>query len=431
MTDTLYHIGRDKHTNEIYISNQTVSSVHAQLIIDENENLVIIDLSSKNGVLVNGTKIPSPFKLSQNDIISIGGFKCTYSDIVNSIKVFDFKNNPKVEKSVPLQSSINKLVSKRSFAFKINKKSVFTSLIVISLITIIIGATFVNDQKSIKQKFNNLKENKELSTNEISKSEKQLFAQIKKQKIDVIYDFSCLNVDGDAGTNQIVYDFGEFTRITQNIILNDIQVTIKEEKEEGDALIESFKDEYTFNNNGSEFKKLKRIMNDIVVRLAKPRGIDYEMHYVDDDTENVVTLGGHIIFFKGMYDFCNSDSELAAIISHEIAHNELGHSTLDIKKRKAANSFGILGQISLIVEGILTTSFNQKQEAEADLFGVDLVYPTYYKSCDAIKLWERMSQSKGEFNPVSNLISSHPFSKTRSTCLQRHLKSNYNKTCNN
>ena len=45
MRETLYHIGRNKNSNEIYVFNETVSSSHAQIIIDENGDLIIIDLS--------------------------------------------------------------------------------------------------------------------------------------------------------------------------------------------------------------------------------------------------------------------------------------------------------------------------------------------------------------------------------------------------
>ena len=90
--------------------------------------------------------------------------------------------------------------------------------------------------------------------------------------------------------------------------------------------------------------RLNRIMKKLISVASK--GVDYEIHYVDDKIKNVFTLGGNIIFYKGMYDFCENDSEIAAIIAHEIAHNELGHSTLNLKKQKTSNNFGIFGDSS-------------------------------------------------------------------------------------
>jgi predicted Zn-dependent protease len=170
-------------------------------------------------------------------------------------------------------------------------------------------------------------------------------------------------------------------------------------------------------------------MKDLVKRLANPRGVEYEMHFIDDTIMNVLTLGGHILFFKGMYEFCETDSEIASIISHEISHNELGHSTLALKKQKMANNFGIFGQIALTMESMVTTSFNQKQETEADLFGMDIMYPTMYKNCDAINLWERMSDNERDFSLTDNFFRSHPYSANRASCVSNHLKSNYNKKC--
>jgi predicted Zn-dependent protease len=194
-------------------------------------------------------------------------------------------------------------------------------------------------------------------------------------------------------------------------------------------LLKALKKEYRFIETGNNYNNLKSILNNLVSRLAKPKGFNYKIFLLDDSTLNAVTLGGHIFFNKGMFDFCKTNSEIAAIISHEIAHNELGHSTLAMKKQKAANDWGVLGEIFLEIESVTTLSFNQKQESEADLFGMDLVYPTNFKNCDAITLWNRMSQNESRFDIVENFFRSHPYSKNRSRCIKNHLKSNYNKNC--
>ena len=429
MRETVYHIGRNKNSNEIYVFNETVSSSHAQVIIDENSDLIIIDLSSKNGILVNGTKILSPVKLLKNDIITIGDFDCTQTDLLNAIKVFDFKNKIPSERSIPLKSSLVKDVIKPKKHKKMNKKSAFITLIILGIVVVALGVTVASDQKNIKNKFK--KNEKEEVVNKSTVKAPKPIPVFKKQRTDVTYNFGCLASSGDVRSNEAIFKFGEFTRNSQNTILNDIQITLSEEKEAGDDLIEHYKEKYTFKNNGSEYFKLNRIMKDLVKRLANPRGIDYEIHFVDDTIINVFTLGGHIVFFKGMYDFCETDSEIASIISHEISHNELGHSTLALKKQKMANNWGIFGQIALTMESMVTTSFNQKQETEADLFGMDIMYPTLYQNCDAINLWSRMSNQEHDFNLAENFFRSHPYSRNRANCVEHHLESNYNKKCSN
>jgi hypothetical protein len=438
MRETLYHIGRNKNSNEIYVFNETVSSSHAQIIIDENGDLIIIDLSSKNGVLVNGKKIVSPVKLVKNDVISIGDFNCTQSDLINAIKVFDFKNQQPFERSVPLKSSLQKEYIKPKKINKMKKKSVFITLIILGLVVVVLGATLVSDQKEKQNKFKNKNNTENINdesnatsnTNDESSTSSTVI-EFKKQRTDVTYNFGCLASAGDGRSNEAIFKFGEFTRNAQNTVLNEVKVSLQEEKEAGDALVKYYKEKYNFKNTGSDYFKLDRIMKDLVKRLADPRGVEYEMHFIDDTIMNVFTLGGHIIVFKGMYDFCETDSEIASIISHEIAHNELGHSTLALKKQKAASSWGIFGQIALTMENMVTTSFNQKQETEADLFGMDIMYPTGYKSCDVINLWKRMNEFENEFNLAENFSRTHPYSRNRANCIEHHLESNYNKKCSN
>ena len=430
MRETVYHIGRNKNSNEIYVFDETVSSSHAQVIIDENSDLIIIDLSSKNGILVNGTKILSPVKLLKNDIITIGDFDCTQTDLLNAIKVFDFKNKIPSERSIPLKSSLVKETIKPKNKIKMNKKSAFITLIILGIVVVALGVTVTSDQRVKKKKYN--KKNRVEKTAEVSESNStEPIIKFKKQRTDVTYNFGCLASSGDVRSNEAIFKFGEFTRNAQNTVLNDVQVTLQEEKEAGDKLIEHYKEKYTFKSNGSEYFKLDRIMKDLVKRLANPRGVEYEMHFVDDTIMNVFTLGGHIVFFKGMFEFCETDSEIASIISHEISHNELGHSTLALKKQKMANKWGVFGQIALTMESMVTTSFNQKQETEADLFGMDIMYPTLYKNCDAIKLWKRMSDNEHDFNLAENFFRSHPYSRNRANCVEHHLESNYNKKCSN
>ena len=266
--------------------------------------------------------------------------------------------------------------------------------------------------------------NKESLKNDLSNS-----YQPRKQRTNITYDFSCLNSYGDVGTNDVIYNFGEITRDIQSSFFDDIDITVNDEQKEGRKLVKAFKKEYNFIESGEKYQNLNYILKNLVSRLAKPRGFSYKIYLLDDPTLNAVTLGGYIFFYLGMYDFCKTNSEIAAIISHEIAHNELGHSTLAIKKQKTANDWGILGEIFFEIENITTLSFNQKQESEADLFGMDLVYPTNFKNCDAIKLWNRMSQNESKFDVIDNFFRSHPYSKNRSKCIKNHLKSNYNKYC--
>ena len=111
MNGDIYHIGRNQKSNQIFISDISVSSIHAQVLIDEDKNLIIIDLSSKNGIYINNEKISGPTKINKNDVVSIGTYKCSKNDIINAIKKYDFNNKNQETQNVHLKSINRYLIS--------------------------------------------------------------------------------------------------------------------------------------------------------------------------------------------------------------------------------------------------------------------------------------------------------------------------------
>jgi pSer/pThr/pTyr-binding forkhead associated (FHA) protein len=449
--EKLYHIGRDKINNEIFIIDDSISQSHAQIFVDKNIDLTIIDLSSKNGTFVNNKKIDSPFKLKNQDKIRLGSISFSKENLLNAIKLYE---NNDLKKNISFASTIENDKPKQDIEKKSSFKKVFyiTIIALITLFTLIAGLYYNNSQNTIKEKIdkdridkierielsesNNVGEinNSNLSNENdiveiIKEKETNQVTNVVKQRTDLVYDFTCLSNQNDEGTGELILEFGEITRNVQNTLLNDIKISINEEKKQGDEYVESIKKEKNFITTGAEYLKLDRIMKDLIPLLAEPRGVTYKMFLVDDNVKNVFTIGGNIIFHKGMYDFCKSDSEIAALISHEIAHNELGHSVLALKKQKASKDTGIIGELVLFVEDLFSASFNQKQESEADMFGLDLMFSLSYDKCASIDLLKRFSKNENDFNIIDNLFRSHPYSKNRVSCLKNHLKTNYNLNC--
>jgi pSer/pThr/pTyr-binding forkhead associated (FHA) protein len=412
-----FKIGKGTANDVVIENDPTVSRVHLAVFIDDEKNIFVTDLKSTNGTYVNGVKIEESVKLKTLDVLKIG------NTLVNWPKFL--KDDDNIEKVYQTLNDSSEIAESEKIIKNSTKKvgNIYKYALVLIFIILGIILSMAFAEKEVIYNFDDIKNSNEDATTLDYQN------QQKKQRTNVTYDFSCLNSDGDAGSNDAIYSFGEITRDIQSSFFEDIDISIEDEQEQGRKLLKALKKEYRFIETGNNYNNLKSILNNLVSRLAKPKGFNYKIFLLDDSTLNAVTLGGHIFFYKGMFDFCKTNSEIAAIISHEIAHNELGHSTLAMKKQKAANDWGVLGEIFLEIESVTTLSFNQKQESEADLFGMDLVYPTNFKNCDAITLWNRMSQNESRFDIVENFFRSHPYSKNRSRCIKNHLKSNYNKNC--
>ena len=67
----LITIGKDQ-SNDIQIEDISVSRFHLQLVIDDDKQVTVIDLSSTNGTYINGQRIYSPTRLDKYDILLVG-----------------------------------------------------------------------------------------------------------------------------------------------------------------------------------------------------------------------------------------------------------------------------------------------------------------------------------------------------------------------
>jgi len=73
---TEFKIGRDPNLGcDLILNDPTVSREHAKIKVTEDRDLIIYDLGSENGVVVNGREIEEPTKLNDGDEIVIGKTK--------------------------------------------------------------------------------------------------------------------------------------------------------------------------------------------------------------------------------------------------------------------------------------------------------------------------------------------------------------------
>lgn len=84
-------VGRDEGLG-ISISDERVSRLHAELILDPDGGLIARDLESANGTEVNGARITVPTRLERGDVISFAGVRFAVRDSGDPMP----KNRPSV-----------------------------------------------------------------------------------------------------------------------------------------------------------------------------------------------------------------------------------------------------------------------------------------------------------------------------------------------
>jgi len=118
----LITIGKDE-SNNIQIEDISVSRFHLQMVIDDDKQVTVIDLSSTNGTYINGQRIYSPTILDKYDILLVGSNPFDWKrQIIEIIDDTDVKERVKEdiieeEKKVKEKSLINVLIGVLAIAF--------------------------------------------------------------------------------------------------------------------------------------------------------------------------------------------------------------------------------------------------------------------------------------------------------------------------
>jgi Zn-dependent protease with chaperone function len=378
------------------LSEPNVSAQHAQIIVDENNNVYLNDLNSKNGTFVNGHKIHQPVLLRRGDSILFGSTKFNWANIIPA-------NSGVANKAKTVSDKQTSTLFLYSF------------IIAIAILLVILGINyFIYDSRAT---------NKE--TNLGNPNNKTVSINIPEK---IVYDFSCIYSD-DAQDINNAGDAIDAIR-TQAIDQSGVTVSVAEEMEFARKNHSNFiggKSIITDERN----THLQQILKQLISEIDKPNGFNYTLYLLNSKEINVWTFGGRIYFTTGMLDFTKSDDEIAGILGHEINHNELGHINLKLRAQKlSTQTFGTeLGTIATTIDGIIRSPFGKKDEAHCDFKGADLCIKANFKPCDIVELWNRMSKNEKNNTPLNEFLSSHPLSSNRRDCLKNHLKTNYKLSC--
>jgi predicted Zn-dependent protease len=78
---------------------------------------------------------------------------------------------------------------------------------------------------------------------------------------------------------------------------------------------------------------------------------------------------------------------------------------------------------------LLTAATNQKNELEADYYGINLTNDLGYDVCTAVAFWKEMASNENSYSQMEDFFRTHPFSGLRAQCLSNHISNNFKKDC--
>ena len=147
---------------------------------------------------------------------------------------------------------------------------------------------------------------------------------------------------------------------------------------------------------------------------------DYKIVVVDDDLVNAFTIpGGRIYIYKGLFEFCESAEQLAAVLAHEIGHVEKRHTV-----SKLIKEFGLKILFSIVTggdtillgelwESTVSGAFDRSNEKEADQYAMELLERAKIAPTAIASFFRKLNREELDYNENMEFLMTHPHKNSR------------------
>lgn len=156
----------------------------------------------------------------------------------------------------------------------------------------------------------------------------------------------------------------------------------------------------------------------------------WEYNLIDSEEVNAWAMpGGKVAFYTGILPIAQSETGIATIMGHEVAHALANHGQQRMSAGALQETVGVVGAAALggedtknqelfnVAYGVgsqvlVMLPFSRKHETEADKIGLTLMAIAGYDPAEAASLWVRMSEASGG-GGQPEFLSTHPSNEAR------------------
>ena len=184
-------------------------------------------------------------------------------------------------------------------------------------------------------------------------------------------------------------------------------------------------------DHGPAFDMVQRVVARLAM-VADDPGFEWEVHVIDDPkTANAWCMpGGKIAVYTGILPVTQTETGLAVVLGHEIAHAVARHGTERMSTQQGADVLlGVASTqwkeaaqyqqvIGTAVNVFVFMPWGRDHELEADHIGLLYMAKAGYDPRESIEFWKRMSANSGGGAPME-FLSTHPSDDTRIAQLQK------------
>jgi predicted Zn-dependent protease len=179
--------------------------------------------------------------------------------------------------------------------------------------------------------------------------------------------------------------------------------------------------------------ELQALADRLSAHMVMPDGMRVSVGYRDENTVNAfATLGGQLVFFRGLLAQLDSEDAIAMVMAHELAHLKLRHPaaalgrgvasgvllsvvSADLGRHAASAALGQAGLMTML-------SFNRDQEREADAEALRVIAAEYGHlggAHDLFTTFTKLPSAHGDASVLMiDFLHTHPLTASRIATLQ-------------
>lgn len=139
----------------------------------------------------------------------------------------------------------------------------------------------------------------------------------------------------------------------------------------------------------------------------------------EEDFNAYAVAGGKTFLNIGLLSNLDKENEVAFVIAHEVAHNDLKHCVQKVQHGYRAGQVDpLLGELVTVAYGVFKSPFSKDLEYAADKKGVELMTAAGYSKDGAISFFRKLQKhdpaiEDPTLRAVNDFISSHPTAEDR------------------
>lgn len=152
---------------------------------------------------------------------------------------------------------------------------------------------------------------------------------------------------------------------------------------------------------------------------------------VQGDTENAYALpGGYIMVYTGLLRKLQTKEELAALLSHEVAHVTRRHSVRKLCRDMStslllsvliSDAGGLAGALYSNADAIYSLSYSRRYEQDADITGLETMRRNQVDQRGMVQLMEQLGKLNRQLK-APEFTSTHPLTDKRIRYVEKEIK---------